>query len=67
MTFSTVLIDNDETGETEVIRANDEVIVQVIEHADMLSDIYGQEEVIKAMMVAVTAMTTEGMYRRSVN
>ena len=67
MTFSTVLIDNDETGETEVIRANDEVIIQVIEHADMLSDIYGQEEVIKAMMVAVTAMTTEGMYRRSVN
>ena len=67
MTFSTVLIDNDETGETEAISANDEIIIQVIENADMLSDIYGQEEVIKAMMVAVTAMTTEGVDIGSVN
>lgn len=67
MTFSTVLIDNDETGETETISANDEIIIQVIEYADMLSDIYGQDEVIRAMMVAVTAMTTEGVDSGSMN
>ena len=67
MTFSTVLIDNDETGETEAIVADDQIIIQVIEHADMLSDIYGQEEVIRAMMVAVTAMTTEGVDSGSMN
>lgn len=56
MTFSTVTIDNDETGETEVIRAADEIIIQVLEHATMLSDIYGQDEVVRAMMVTVTVI-----------
>ena len=56
MTFSPVTIDNDETGETEVVSADVDLVSDVVLDAVALADVYGWDEVIKAHVVAVARL-----------
>jgi len=56
MTFSTVTIDNDKTGETEVVSADVELVSDVVLDAVALADVHGWDEVIKAHVVAVARL-----------
>lgn len=56
MSFSTITISDESTGREETISADNDILAMVIEHASMLSDVYGRSKVINAMMVSVVAL-----------